>query len=208
MLLSFEKTKELLEKRQIPIAESLIIENIHQGIEFANQVGFPVVLKLLVSENLHKVDKGLVKLNIQNAQDLESAWKELNSFHLEGVKLLQKQIGGTELFLGMKRDKAFGPVIGFGLGGIFIEVLNDIVFGICPISQKEALLMIKSIKGYKILEGFRGKPKANIERLAGILANVSKLAIEDKNIQEIDFNPIMANGNDVFIVDPKIILET
>jgi len=208
MLLSFEKTKELLEKRQIPIAESLIIENIHQGIEFANQVGFPVVLKLLVSENLHKVDKGLVKLNIQNAQELESAWKELNSFRLEGVKLLQKQIGGTELFLGMKRDKAFGPVIGFGLGGIFIEVLNDIVFGICPISQKEALLMIKSIKGYKILEGFRGKPKANIERLAGILANVSKLAIEDKNIQEIDFNPIMANGNDVFIVDPKIILET
>ncbi|MDO8524433.1 MAG: acetate--CoA ligase family protein [bacterium] len=212
MLLNFEKTKELLEKYQIPMVESLVIKNLGQGIDFANKVGFPVVLKLISSDVLHKIDKGLVKLNIQNAQDLEITWKELGYFGgqsnrvpSDGEIVIQKQISGLELFVGMKRDKSFGPVISFGLGGVFVEVLEDIVFGICPVDKTQALEMIKKIRGYKILQGYRGQSKIDIEKLANILASISKLAVENENIQEIDFNPIIANENNILVVDGKII---
>ncbi len=213
MIISWQKTKELLEKYQIPIVESLVIENLGQGVVFANKVGFPVVLKLISNNVLHKIDKGLVKLNIQNEQQLQEGFSEFEGGQspasLRGTVppqiLIQKQVSGTELFMGMKRDKSFGSVISFGLGGIFVEVLNDIVFGICPLDKIQAIEMIKKIKGYKILQGYRGQPKINVEKLADILINISRLAIENKDIQEIDFNPIIASGSDIFIVDAKII---
>lgn len=208
MLLGFEKTKELLEKYQIPMVESLAIENIEQGIDFANKVGFPVVLKLISSDILHKVDKGLVKLNIQNEEGLEAHRADLSkNLGLPYAELLiQKQVSGTELFVGIKKDKTFSSVISFGLGGIFVEVLKDVVFGICPISKTEAIEMIKKIKGYKILQGYRGQAPVNIEKLADILVNVSSLATENKEIEEIDFNPVMATENNILVVDAKIIL--
>jgi len=214
MLLDFEKTKELLGKYQIPMVESLVIKTAQEGIEFAGRVGFPVVLKLVSNDVLHKIDKGLVKLNIQNEQQLQDSFSKFNGGQtpasLRGSVfpqiLIQKQISGTEIFLGMKRDKSFGPAISFGLGGIFVEVLEDIVFGICPIEKKEALEMIKKIKGYKILQGYRGQPKVDIEKLADVLVNISNLSFENKYIQEIDFNPVIASGSDIFIVDPKVIL--
>ena len=211
MLLDWQKTNELLKKYQIPLVESLVIENIQQGIEFANKVGFPVVLKLLSQDNLHKVDKGLVKLNIQNKQDLTSNFailsqQDQNDGGYTGCVIIQKQVVGTELFLGMKRDKSFGCVISFGLGGIFVEVLEDIGFGICPINKEYALEIIKSIKGYKVLTNYRGRTPVNLEKLADIVMNISKLAVENENIQEIDFNPVMANGSEILIVDPKVIM--
>ncbi|MFH0739487.1 MAG: acetate--CoA ligase family protein [bacterium] len=204
MLLDFEKTKGLLEKYQIPMVESLVVKNLEQGIEFADRVGFPVVLKLLLPDALHKIDKGLVKLNIQNEQELRAALGELPRGLPSGELFIQKQISGTELFVGIKKDKSFGPVISFGLGGIFVEVLGDIVFAICPISKNEAMEMIKKIKGYKILQGYRNQPGVDVGKLADILVNISELAVENQDIQEIDFNPVMASGSEIFIVDPKI----
>ncbi|MDD5750197.1 MAG: acetate--CoA ligase family protein [Candidatus Pacebacteria bacterium] len=206
MLLGFEKTKELLEKYHIPMAESLVIESAEQGIEFARRVGFPVVLKLISNDILHKIDKGLVRLDIRNENDLTVARKELSSFHVKGAKLLsQKQVSGVELFIGMKRDKSFGPVLSFGLGGIFVEILRDVVFGICPVGKEQALKMIKSVKGYEILRGYRGQAAVDIEKLAEILANISSLAIGNADVVEIDFNPVFANGSDILVADAKII---
>jgi len=193
----------LLNKYQIPLVESLIIESLEQGIVFAEKVGFPVVLKLLSNDVLHKVEKGLVKLNIQNQQQLDTAFMELRR-ESPSLIVIQKQIqGGAELFVGLKRDKNFGPVISFGLGGIFVEVLEDIVLNICPINKAQAIEMIKSIKGYKVLTGYRGKVPVNLERLADILVAMSTLITENEYIQEADFNPIIAKGNDIFVVDPK-----
>jgi len=194
MLLDWQKTEELLKKYQIPLVESLVIESAEQGVVFAGRVGYPVVLKLISSDVLHKVDKGLVKLNIQNEQQLKTAWNELSTFcHSEPAGeespgsfataqddtriIIQKQVAGIELFVGMKRDESFGPVVSFGLGGIFVEVLNDVVLGVCPINKKEALQMIESIKGYKILQGYRGQVKVDINKLADILVGVSYLAM-------------------------------
>lgn len=207
MLLDWQKTKELLEKYQIPIVQSLIIENLGQGIDFTKKTGWPVVLKLLSQNDLHKIDKGLVKIGIQNERELEAAFQELEAFGIGGAEfLLQKQISGTELFVGMKRDKSFGPVISFGLGGIFVEVLKDIVFGICPIEEQKAQEMIKSIKGYKILEGFRGQKGVDISKLTDILIAVSHLAMENEEINEIDINPLFAQGSEVMVADVKAII--
>ncbi|MEK9153064.1 MAG: acetate--CoA ligase family protein [Patescibacteria group bacterium] len=208
MILSWQKTEELLKKYQIPLVESLLIETAEQGIEFAHRVGWPVVLKLLLPDDLHKTDKGLVKLNLQNEQQLASACAEIEAVPrglTPGQLLVQKQVSGVELFLGMKRDQSFGPAISFGLGGIFVEVLGDVVFGICPVDQKYALQMIKDLKGYKILQGYRGQTPINLEKLADVLVNVSKLAVENKEISEIDFNPILADGNNIIVADAKII---
>lgn len=208
MLLSFQKTKDLLKKYQIPMVEGLVIKSVEQGIEFAGGVGYPVVLKLLLPGDLHKIDKGLVRLGIQSEAGLRTAFGELwegQTLPDSGEILIQKQVTGIELFLGMKQDKSFGPVISFGLGGIFVEVLNDIVLGICPIDKKQALKIIESIKGYKILQGFRGQKSVDVEKLADILVNVSKMSLENENIQEIDFNPLFANGNNIMVADAKII---
>jgi len=213
MLLSFKETKELLNKYQIPLVESLIIESLEQGIVFAEKVGFPVVLKLLSNDVLHKVDKGLVKLNIQNAIEFEATWKELGSFGGRRNRVpsdelvVQRQIqGGVELFVGLKRDKTFGPIISFGLGGIFVEVLNDVVLNICPVNKTEALEMIKSIKGYKILTGYRGQTPVNLEKLAEILVGVSYLATENEKVNEMDINPLFAKGSEIAVADVKIII--
>ncbi|MCL5011162.1 MAG: acetate--CoA ligase family protein, partial [Patescibacteria group bacterium] len=102
--------------------------------------------------------------------------------------------------------RTFGPVLSFGLGGIFVEVLNDIVFGICPINKKEAIKMIKKIKGHKILWGWRGQKPVDINKLADILVNVCKMAMENENIKEIDFNPAFASEKSVAVADAKIII--
>jgi len=209
MILGWEKTKELLAKYQIPMVESLVIESLGQGIAFAQKTGWPVVLKLVSNDVLHKIDKGLVKLNLQNEQQLDTAFRELRKEHpssSEGEIIIQKQVGGIEIFIGMKRDKSFGPVVGFGLGGVFVEVLNDVVFGVCPLAENEALSMVKSIKGYKILQGYREQEKVDINKLADVLVAVSRLAIENGDIKEIDFNPVFANGDVVAVADAKMML--
>lgn len=219
MLLDWQKTENLLRKYRIPLVENKIIESAEQGIVFSRTIGYPVVLKLLVPENLHKIDKGLVKLNIQNEQQLSDVFmefvKEFRFFpegrsetpsSFDGEIVIQKQVSGAELFLGMKRDKTFGPVLSFGLGGIFVEVLNDVVLGVCPVNKRDGLAMIKKIKGYKILRGYRGQKPVDINKLADILANVSRLAMENENIKEIDFNPLFAAGGSVAVADAKIII--
>jgi len=219
MLLDWQKTKELLEKYQIPTVESLIVEDVNSAFGFAKRVGFPVVLKLISENSLHKIDKGLVKLNIKNKQELETSCRELRSLHLQGAKLpaqvvslpaneliLQKQIKGVEVFLGMKRDESFGPVVSFGLGGIFVEVLKDISFGICPVDKEYAFKIIKAIKGLEVLFGFRGQSLVDVGKIASMIVSLSKLAIENNQFKEIDFNPAIANEEGVFAVDPKFVL--
>jgi len=224
MLLDFRETKKILGRYDIPMPPSKNIDNIQEGIGFAQKFGWPasakamagkpVVLKLLVPGNLHKIDKGLVKLNIQNERELKSAYKDLIREGQPLLKsgkgcpsqvLIQRQVEGTEIFIGMKRDKSFGPVISFGLGGIFLEVLGDVVFGLCPLSQKEAMAMVKKIKGYKILQGYRtGKPLC-IKGIVDIVTKVSRMAEKETQIQEIDFNPIFVNQSSAIVADPKII---
>jgi len=156
---------------------------------------------------LHRTEKNLLKTNIQTQQEAEKAFAELiskskNDKGFEGI-LIQKQLKGIELFCGLKQDQAFGPVIMFGLGGILVEVLKDIAYGICPLSLKEAKGLINSLKGKKVLQGYRGLPSVDLNVLAKILVNVSILAVKEK-FSTIDLNPLIASDKDINIVDIKI----
>jgi len=198
MLLSFEKTKQILNRHNIPFLKSEIVENKKQLKLILKKIGFPVFLKTL---GLHKTEKGLVL----KAENKKQALKGFLRLKKSGIVLVQKEVKGLELFLGAKRDKAFGIVLMFGLGGVLVEVLEDISFGIYPLNKKEALEMLKALKGFELLKGFRGMEKVNLNKLAKALINLGNLVSENPFIKEVDFNPVMAKGDDILVIDPKII---
>ena len=212
-VLSFEEAKKLLEKYNIPFVKTIICQSKKEAIDFAQKIGFPVVLKVFSPDILHKTDVGGVKIGIENERDLKRVFDEIlfslkekkPKAKIEGM-LIQKQIFGKEVVVGMKRDLAFGPVLMFGLGGIFVEILNDVAFRVAPITKREALKMIREIKSFKILKGFRGEKPVNIEKIAEIIVKVSKLSLKEEKIQEIDLNPIIVNEKEAQVVDARFLL--
>jgi len=223
MLLDFYQTKRILSKYKIPFCRGRIFKSKAKALNFAKKTGFPVVLKIASVDILHKTDIGGVKLGIKNEKDLKKSWNEIlkqaqkvptKSGILDGkaigIKnegvLVQKEIKGTEIILGMKRDEIFGPIMMFGGGGIFIELLKDVSFEICPLKKQEVKEMLKRTKVYKVLKGFRGFPRVNVEKIIKIILNLSKLSLKEKQIKEIDLNPIICNEKEVLVVDAKIII--
>jgi len=149
-LLGFQETKNLLLQYKIPICQTEIVKSEKEAATRAKKIGYPVVLKIFSPKILHRSAIGGVKVGIKNEPEFKKAYSTLSRIKgVEGI-LVQKMILGREVALGIKRDPQFGPVLMFGLGGIFVEVLKDVSFRVCPISEKEALEMIKGIKGYKI----------------------------------------------------------
>lgn len=211
--LSFQKTREILSKYKIPFCETYLVNSKREALMLAKKLGFPVVLKVFSPDILHKTDVGGVKIGIENERDLKRAFDEIlfslkekkPKAKIEGM-LIQKQIFGKEVVVGMKRDLAFGPVLMFGLGGIFVEILNDVAFRVAPITKREALKMIREIKSFKILKGFRGEKPVNVEKIAEIIVKVSKLSLKEEKIQEIDLNPIIANEKGAQVVDARVLL--
>ena len=210
--LSQEKTLELLKKKRFPVVKSVFLKSDKNLLKEAKKLKFPIVLKLISEDIIHKSDANIIFLDINNKEDLqksyENAVKNAKKFKrtvkIEGI-LLQEMISGQEVIIGMKNDAQFGPVIMFGLGGIFVEVLKDVSFRITPVDKDMALEMIQELKGYKILEGIRGKKKAKIEDIVDIIKKISNLVENDKKIQEIDFNPIIVNDKEAKIVDFRIL---
>jgi len=210
-LLGFEKTKELLRQYKIPLVKTRLVKTKKEAKNFAKKIGWPLVLKISSSEVLHRTEKGLVKVGIENEKELGKAFDEImgtvpvrGKSPAEGV-LIQKMARGIEVACGMKRDVTFGPVLMFGLGGVFIELLKDVSFAIAPVNKREAMETIKKIKGYKILKGYRGKNPVNLDGLVKVLVGISKLSMEHSEIKEIDFNPIFVNEKRVQVADFKII---
>jgi len=208
-ILSFEETKKLLNKYKLPFCRTEIFNSKEKALLFAEKLGFPVVLKVHAQKIFHKSEIGGVKTNIQNKEQFERAWEEIEKNvegkNIEGI-LVQEMIKGNEVALGMKRDSQFGPVLMFGLGGIFIEIIKDVSFRIAPINKEEAMEMVKEIKGFKILEGARGRKKVDLDKIAEIIVSISNFSMKEENIQSIDFNPVMINENRACIADFRIII--
>jgi len=209
--LNFKETLEVLNKYKIPFCKTELIETKREAFKLAKEIGYPVALKVSSDKILHKTDVGAVKTGIENKKELKQYWEEIiqnisnKVSKIEGM-LLQEQIPGHEVIIGLKRNERFGPVIMFGLGGVFVEVLKDVSFRIAPIDKKEAGEMIKEIKGFKILQGARGKEPANLDKLADILVSVSDLSLKETKIKEIDFNPIIVNKKRASVIDARILI--
>ncbi|MFP4617123.1 MAG: acetate--CoA ligase family protein [Candidatus Paceibacterota bacterium] len=205
MLLSFQESKELLDKYQIPLLKSAMAGNEEELQSVLDDFDFPVVMKLDAPDMVHKTDKGGVKLGIQDRKEATIALKELLNINESGQVVIQPQSEGQEIIIGGKRDDIFGPVIMIGLGGIFVEIYQDIVFRLAPIDKEEAFLMLEDIKGKKILEGFRGHPAVNKEALAEILVRTSELLENEEQIKELDLNPVLVSDTSS-VCDVKLIV--
>jgi acyl-CoA synthetase (NDP forming) len=164
---------------------------------------------------IHKSDSGGVKLSLNNATQVKKAYDEIlkkvrkqyPDAVVHGVSVQKMIRPGTEVIVGTTKDPQFGPVIMFGLGGIFVEVFKDVSFRIVPINQRDAQEMIQETKGYPLLQGYRGKEPANIPALVEMILNVSKFVEENPQIKELDLNPIFAYAKGAIAVDARIILE-
>ena len=205
MLLQQKEVLILLQKYSILYPKTVIIKTVSDIDKFS----YPAVLKIDSPEVSHKSDLGLVITDIKNSSEAKQKLKlcedKLKKYNINDYRfILQKQIEGQEIIIGMKRDPIFGPAILFGLGGVFVEVLKDYSMRIAPLSRKDCLDMINEIKGKKILSGFRNIPAVNKEKIISLLLKISKLAMNETEILEIDFNPVMINRN-AEVVDARII---
>ncbi|RLF59528.1 MAG: acetyl-CoA synthetase [Thermoplasmata archaeon] len=214
-ILTEYEAKKILKKYGIPVPREELAKNEKEAKEIAKKIGFPVVLKLISPDILHRTDIGGVILDIKDEKGVIKSYRSIienakNNFpnaRIRGVLVQEMLPHGKEVIVGLVRDKQFGHVIMFGLGGIFVEILKDVSFRVIPIDKKEAMKMIQEIKGYKILEGVRGSPPSDLDALADILVKVSKLGQEFPNIIELDINPLFSYEKGAIAVDCRIIMD-
>ncbi|MCK4687354.1 MAG: acetate--CoA ligase family protein [Candidatus Lokiarchaeota archaeon] len=210
ILTEFE-SKELLQEIGISVPSQRLITSIDETISAAEEIGFPVVLKLIAEDIVHKSDTGAVKLNIKDKDELEAAYKDLMNIPSQKEKKISVQKMAdepiTELIIGMTTDAQFGPALMFGIGGILVELLEDVSFRIAPITEYDAKEMIHEIKGFPILDGYRGKPKADIDAIVNTLLKISDFVIKHEEINEMDLNPVFIYDKGLICVDARIILK-
>lgn len=214
-LLTEVESKELLKKAEIPVVEAKLARSKKEAISIGKEIGFPVVLKISSPDVVHKSDSGGVKLGLANTTQVGKAYSEIISSvkqaypeaQIEGVSVQPMAPPGVEVIVGMSKDPQFGPVLMFGLGGILVEVLKDVSFRIVPVTERDAREMIREIKGYPILEGYRGQKPASIQALEKLIVKVSQFVEKNPQIKELDLNPIFAYPDKAVAVDARIILE-
>ena len=210
VLTEFE-SKELLQEIGIEITPQSLTSTKEETISTAERIGFPVVLKLMAEDIVHKSDTGAVKLNLKSKDEVEQAFEELMKIPSQSEKKISVQKMAeepiTELIIGMTTDAQFGPALMFGIGGILVELLEDVSFRIAPITEYDAKEMIHEIKGFPILDGYRGKPKADINAIVDVLLKISDLVVKHEEIHEMDLNPVFIYDKGLICVDARIILK-
>jgi acyl-CoA synthetase (NDP forming) len=205
----------LAKRYRIPLARTFLARNEKQAALFARKLKYPVCLKVASPDIVHKVDCGGVILGIQDEKALKEGYQQIlkdcrkksPKAKIEGVLVQEMASGETELIIGSKTDPQFGPVVMFGLGGIFVEVMKDVAFRLAPIERKDAQEMMREIKGFKILQGVRGRKPANLRAIEDLLLSVSKVAWANKRIKELDLNPVFAGEKRALAVDLRIMVE-
>jgi acyl-CoA synthetase (NDP forming) len=199
----------------IPVTTFKLAKNEKEAATFAEQIGFPVVLKIVSPEIIHKSDAGGVMVNLKNATEaqdayckiVENAKKYKAAARINGVLVQEMAPQSTEVIVGAIKDPQFGQTLMFGLGGIFVELLKDVTFRIAPITQQDAEEMITEVKAYPLLKGYRNTPPTDINAIVKVLVNTSKLIMDYPEIKELDLNPVMAYEKGAKTVDARIILE-
>ncbi|MFX0069754.1 MAG: acetate--CoA ligase family protein [Candidatus Hermodarchaeota archaeon] len=210
VLTEFE-SKELLKEIGIPIPNQKLTKTKEETLSSAEEIGYPIVMKLMAEDIVHKSDTGAVKLNIKNSEEVSQAFDELMKIESQSEKKISVQKMAnepiTELIIGMTTDAQFGPALMFGIGGILVELLEDVSFRIAPITEYDAKEMIHEIKGFPILDGYRGKPKADLNAIVDVLLKISDLVVKNEEIYEMDLNPVFIYDNGLICVDARIILK-
>ncbi|MEK7237239.1 MAG: acetate--CoA ligase family protein, partial [Nitrospirota bacterium] len=212
--LTTEETHAILAAMKLPLAPGAVATSAEEAVKLARKMGFPVAVKLASRQILHKTEIGAVRLNLADEQAVHDAFEAIRSRlaqdhkldAMDGVLVQPMLSGGVEVMAGMTRDPLFGPLLAFGLGGIHVEILNDVQFMTTPLTDRDATEMVREIKGYRLLQGYRGHPAADVAAIEEVLLRLSRLVEEIPEISELDLNPIFAlpPGRGCKIVDARI----
>ena len=202
------QSKRVLATCGIPVVDEQIVQAAQDLEPAASRMGYPVVLKGLLPGEVHKTERGLVRLNVANRAEAAQAHQELTlKMGGKGAVLLQKQVSGrVELICGLLRDSQFGPCVMLGVGGIMAEVIDDAVFAMAPLSRGEALGLIGRLRSQRLLDGFRGGPSVNRDELAGILVALGELGLSQPRVREVDINPLVVTAEGLVPVDANLVL--
>ncbi len=212
--LTEHESKKLLAKYGVKTPSEKVCTTHEEAIDFANQISYPVVAKIDSLDILHKSDLGCVKVNIKNDEELRAAFDTVMNnaktncpnARIGGILVQQMAKAGMEVIVGVSSDPQFGPSVLCGLGGVFVEVFKDTALCACPVSKKEAVKMIQSLKASKLLNGYRGTAKLDVEALADTIVNISRFACDNKNtLKELDVNPVFVYEDGVAAVDALVI---
>ncbi len=208
--------KEILRAYDFTIPMGRLVETSSQAVEAANQIGYPVVLKIVSPDIIHKSDVGGVRLSLATAEQVRDAFdllmlrstRSLPEARVRGVYVEAMGKRGREVILGMTRDPQFGPMLMFGLGGIFVEVMKDVTFHLAPITADEAMQMLKATRSYSLLTGVRGELAVDLEAIAGGLQRISQLSTDYPEIVELDLNPFIVGqvGGESYVADARMTL--
>ncbi len=206
---------DILKAYGIPTVGTAITKNLEDTVKAAEEIGYPLVMKIVSPQISHKSDVGGIKLNLKNADDVKAAYEDMMEnipkkephATLEGVQLQKMLSGGKEVIIGMVQDPTFGPMMMFGLGGIYVEILKDVKFAIAPVNEEEAREMIAGIKTHELLEGTRGDKPMDTEAIADIILRISQLVTDFPEINEFEINPLMVFEEGALAVDMRLMLK-
>jgi acyl-CoA synthetase (NDP forming) len=215
VLLNAIQANQLLKDAGINVIDTRLAVSKEQAVDLSQQIGFPTAMKIVSADIVHKSDSGGVKLNLKSAGELAQAYDEMMNAisaanpdaRIIGVSVQPMAAPGLEIIIGVKKDSQFGSVLMFGLGGVWVELLKDVSFRIIPVDSFAAAEMIKEIKAYKLLGGFRGQKGVNIQALEDLLVKVSKFVEMNPRISEMDLNPVIAYPDGAVAVDARIVVE-
>jgi acetyltransferase len=193
------ESMDILKAYDIPVVDARIAKTLPDAVKAAEDMGYPIVMKILSPDISHKSDVGGIRLNLKHADDVERAYNSMMSdvrhympdATITGVQLQKMISGGKEVIIGMDRDPQFGPLLMFGLGGTYVEFLKDVSFAVAPITEAEAKHMVSSIKTYPLIAGVRGEAASDIDSIVRTLLKVSQLVTDFPEILEFEINPLM-----------------
>jgi acyl-CoA synthetase (NDP forming) len=209
------ESKQLIKQAGISVSDTRLAISGEEAISISKQFGFPVVLKIASPDVVHKSDAGGVKVGLKTSKQVGKAYDSIlgairqkyPQAMIQGVSVQKIARPGVEVIIGMSKDAQFGPVLMFGLGGILVEILKDVSFRIVPLTKRDAGEMVKEIKGYPLLQGYRGQEPVDVLNLEELLLKVSDFVEQNPVVKELDLNPIFAYSNGAIAVDARVVLE-
>ena len=210
------ESKSMLKTAGIPVVDTRFARSMKEAVAISKELGFPVALKVMSAEVVHKSDAGGVKLRLENASQVEKAYSAMMASvkavypkaKIDGVSVQRMARPGVEVIVGMSKDPQFGPVLMFGLGGVLVELLKDVAFRIVPVARFDAAEMIREIKGFPMLTGFRGSEPCDLEALEKLIVSVSDFVEKHPEVKELDLNPVFAYKDGVMAVDARVVVES
>jgi len=209
------ETKEILRACGIPVPRFVVAKDVAGALEAAEEIGYPLVMKIISPDIPHKSDFGGVAIGIKDADEVEEKWSQMflsvameNPMAvIEGFIIEQMAPKGVEVITGVVRDAQFGPVAMFGIGGVSVELMKDVSFRLSPVDEKEALEMMGEVKGWPLLRGFRGATPKDVAAVAQVIAKLVRLVEKTGGLREIEINPLIVYDEGVIAVDARASLD-